>query len=131
MPRSATSSSAGNAAVYASGAEFALPWMIDITFMRVQEFKKLFSKPELETLVHAHRRVQPDGPWFEKKRIIGRIEAYVEQEGPASFSTSMISSLLHKLRRREDIEAVTLSVWARSYWYLREQQDMDIDAYTA
>ncbi len=131
MSRSASSLSASNTAVYKSGAEFALPWVIDITFKHVQEFKKLFSKSELESLVQAHRDIRLEDSWPEKKFLINRIEAYFTIEKSVPLSTSTKTALLLKLRRLDDCEAVTLSVWARSFWYHNTQQSIDIETYIA
>ncbi len=132
MPRSAFFLSSNNTAFNKSGAEFILPWMIDIAFQHVHEFKKLFSKVELDLLVQAHRETFLEDSWTEKEKLISRIEAYFSIKEAGSISASAKTSLLLKLRRLEDSEAASLSVWAYSFWQLlTEQPSMDINAYIA
>ena len=130
MSRSAFFLSANNTAVNRSGAECILPWLIDITFQHIQEFKRLFSKTELELLVQAHREMRLEDSWTEKKKLISRIEAYFDFKNSATINASIKTSLLLKLRRLEDSEAVSLCVWSRSFWQLStEQTPMDLKAY--
>ena len=132
MSRSASFLSGKSTAVNRSGAECVLPWLIDITFQHIQEFKRLFSKTELELLVQAHREMLLEDSWTEKRKLISRIEAYFDFKNSATINASIKTPLLQKLRRLEDSEAVSLSVWTRSFWQLStEQAPMDLKAYIA
>ena len=132
MSRSAFFLSGKSTAVNRSGAECVLPWLIDITFQHIQEFKRLFSKTELELLVLAHREMLLEDSWTEKNKLISRIEAYLDFKNSAMVNASIKAPLLEKLRRLEDSEAVSLCVWTRSFWQLStEQAPMDLKAYIA
>ncbi|EPR44134.1 hypothetical protein dsx2_1878 [Desulfovibrio sp. X2] len=113
-----------------AGAEFLLPWAMDMFLRNLAQLKAELSAAELKTVVEAYRsisRLLPEQCRLSYLQLRLR-EACAEEHVHTRHGASW-PSLERKLERLSDVQAAALMVWAAAYWVSPLWKDETLDAY--
>jgi len=112
-----------------AGAEFILPWAVDTFFRAISSIKSIFSGPELNTIIEAHKdlRLLPDHTRL--SYLLLRVMDACDVGMVHTKHGASKASLEAKLKRLDDTQATALMVWAAAYWVSRNCTADSLDEY--
>jgi hypothetical protein len=114
-----------------AGAEFILPWAVDTFFRALNGIKALFSIPELQTIVEAHKdvRLLPDQSRLAYLQL--RMQDACDLDLAHTKFGASKSTLEAKLKKLDDTQATALMIWATAYWVSKENNVVSIEDYVS
>ena len=112
-----------------AGAEFILPWAVDVFFKSIRSAAEEFSVAELKTILESHRDVKLLPNQSKKAYLILRVEEACDEKGAHIMHGASKSNLEVKLRRLNDLQATALMIWATAFWVSKVWNGVSIDEY--
>jgi len=112
-----------------AGAEFILPWAVDVFFKSIRSVSSDFSVAELKTLLESHRDVKLLPNQSKQAYLMLRVEEACEEKSVHIQHGASKSNLEVKLRRLTDLQATALMIWATAYWTSKSWNDVSVDDY--
>lgn len=113
-----------------AGAEFVLPWAVDVFFTAIAHIKEVFSGPELKTIVTAHRSLRLSTDNANAASLRALLYEVCERDALHMRHRASRDVLDAKIRKLDDKDAAALMVWASSFWLNGKTSPADLDAYT-
>ncbi|WP_147821653.1 hypothetical protein [Salidesulfovibrio onnuriiensis] len=112
-----------------AGAEFILPWAVDVFFKSIRSVSSDFSVAELKTLLESHKEVKLLPNQSKQAYLLLRVEEACEEKSVHIKHGASKSNLEVKLRRLTDLQATALMIWATAYWTSKSWSGVSIDDY--
>jgi hypothetical protein len=112
-----------------AGAEFILPWAVDVFFKTIRNVSNDFSMAELKTILEAHKEVKLLPNQSKQAYLMLRVEEACEERSVHIQHGASKSNLEVKLRRLSDLQATSVMIWATAYWTSRSWNGVSIDDY--
>jgi len=114
-----------------AGAEFILPWAVDTFFRALNGIKSIFSLPELQTIIEAHKdvRLLPDQSRLAYLQL--RMQDACDLDLAHTKFGASKSILEAKLKKLDDTQATALMIWATAYWVSKENNVVSIEEYVS
>ncbi|MGE4554110.1 MAG: hypothetical protein AB7D57_13440 [Desulfovibrionaceae bacterium] len=112
-----------------AGAEFILPWAVDVFFKSIRNVSNDFSMAELKTILEAHKDVKLLPNQSKQAYLMLRIEEACEERGVHIHHGASKSNLEVKVRRITDLQATALMIWATAYWTSRTWEGVSLEEY--
>lgn len=114
-----------------AGAEFVLPWAVDVFFTAVAHMKEYFSVPELKTIVAAHHSIILSMESINATALQLLIQSACDRDSLHLRHRTSRDVLEAKLRKLDDKDVAALMVWAASFWTSGKTSAADLDVYTS
>lgn len=112
-----------------AGAEFILPWAVDIFFRATNSIKQIFTPAELKTLIEIHKDLRLAPEQSRLSYLLLRVsDAYELNKVDEKYGASR-TSLEAKLRKLDDTQVAALMVWASAFWVSRSCSTDNLDFY--
>ncbi len=99
-----------------AGAEFILPWAVDVFFKSIRNVSSDFSVAELKTILESHKEVKLLPNQSKQAYLMLRVDEACEEHNAHIQHGASKSNLEVKLRRLTDLQATALMIWATAYW---------------
>ena len=112
-----------------AGAEFILPWAVDVFFKSIRTVSSDFSVAELKTILESHREVKLLPNQSKQAYLLLLVEEACEEHKVHIQHGASKSNLEVKLRRLSDLHATALMIWATAYWVSRAWNGVSIEDY--
>lgn len=112
-----------------AGAEFILPWAVDVFFKSIRNVSSEFSVAELKTLLESHKEVKLLPNQSKQAYLLLRVEEACDEKSVHIKHGASKSNLEVKLRRLTDLQATALMIWATAYWTSKSWNDVSVDDY--
>jgi hypothetical protein len=112
-----------------AGAEFILPWAVDVFFKSIRNVSSDFSVAELKTILESHREVKLLPNQSKQAYLLLRVEEACEEHKVHITHGASKSNLEVKLRRLTDLQATALMIWATAYWVSKAWNGVSIEDY--
>ncbi len=113
-----------------AGAEFILPWAVDVFFQTLGAVKRRFSKSELRIVIEACRGWE-HGSASGASELAQLIHAQCEAN-LIHLKHGVSRSLLEaKIGQLNDAQSLSLLVWAASFWNSQDLSPASLEAYAA
>ena len=114
-----------------AGAEFMLPWTIDIWFGVVSELKKLFTAEELRTIIDAHKNIVVDASHLRASHLLAHVPELCGKKELDKKHGSSQPALETKFRQLDDTQAAVLVLWASAFWRGQTCSAQALEKYSA
>ena len=112
-----------------AGAEFILPWAVDTFFRAVNDIKSGFSPNELKAVIEVYRDCGPLPGSTKAGSLLTKVMDACENENlHVRFGISR-TILESKLRQMDDMQLMTLMIWAAAFWYKPGRPEKNINRY--
>ncbi len=112
-----------------AGAEFILPWAVDIFFKSIRGVSSDFSVAELKTILEAHRDVKLLPNQSKQAYLLLRVEEACQEHNVHIQHGASKNNLEVKLRRLTDLQATALMIWATAYWTSKVWNGVSVEDY--
>ncbi|MDK2956172.1 MAG: hypothetical protein PWQ57_1668 [Desulfovibrionales bacterium] len=112
-----------------AGAEFILPWAVDMFFKTLKGVVDDFSLPELKTILESHRDVKLLPNQSKQAYLLLRVEEACNEKNAHNQHGASRSSLEIKLKRLTDLQATALMIWATAYWVSKTWNGVSLEEY--
>lgn len=112
-----------------AGAEFILPWAVDVFFKSIRNVSSDFSVAELKTILESHKEVKLLPNQSKQAYLLLRVEEACEEHHVHIQHGASKSNLEVKLRRLSDLHATALMIWATAYWVSRAWNGVSVEDY--
>jgi hypothetical protein len=112
-----------------AGAEFILPWAVDMFFKTLKSVAAEFSVSEMKTILEAHRDAKLLPNQSKQAYFLLRIEEACNERGIHTQNNTSRSTLELKIKRLTDIQATALMIWATAYWTSRTWNGVSAEEY--
>jgi hypothetical protein len=112
-----------------AGAEFILPWAVDVFFKSIRNVSSDFSVAELKTILESHKEVKLLPNQSKQAYLMLRVEESCEEHDVHIKHGAGKSNLEVKLRRLTDLQATALMIWATAYWVSKVWNGVSIEDY--
>lgn len=112
-----------------AGAEFILPWAVDVFFKSIRTVSGDFSVAELKTILESHREVKLLPNQSKQAYLMLRVEEACEEHNVHIQHGASKSNLEVKLRRLTDLQATSLMIWATAYWVSKAWNGVSVEEY--
>ncbi len=112
-----------------AGAEFILPWAVDVFFKSIRNVSSDFSVAELKTILESHKDVKLLPNQSKQAYLLLRVEEACEEHNAHIAHGASKSNLEVKLRRLTDLQATALMIWATAYWVSKAWNGVSIEDY--
>lgn len=111
-----------------AGAEFILPWAVDIFFRKIATIKEEFSSTELKALINMYKDIHLTPEQTRLSYLLLRVSENYTKESLYKMYGLSYKSLDTKLKKLDDIHAASLIIWASAFWVSKYSQK-NIDHY--
>ncbi len=112
-----------------AGAEFILPWAVDVFFKSIKSAAGEFSMAELKTVLEAHREVKLLPNQSKQTYLLLRVEEACQERNVHIQHGASRNNLEVKLRRLSDLQATAIMIWATAYWTSKVWNGVSIEDY--
>jgi len=112
-----------------AGAEFILPWAVDVFFKMIRGVSVEFTTAELKTVLEAHRDVRLLPNQSKQAYLLLRVESACDEREAHIMHGASRSNLEIKLRRLSDLQATALMIWATAYWTSKAWGGVSLEDY--
>ncbi len=114
-----------------AGAEFILPWAVDIFFRGISSIKQEFTEAELKTIVRIYKdaRISPEQTRI--SYLLLRLNEACERDNIIEMYSASRPSLESKLKKLDDTQITALIIWASAFWVNKSYSAEDLDKYIA
>ena len=112
-----------------AGAEFILPWAVDMFFKTLKSVAAEFSVSEMKTILEAHRDAKLLPNQSKQAYFLLRIEEACNERGIHTQNNTSRSTLELKIKRLTDIQATALMIWATAYWTSKVWNGVPVEDY--
>ncbi|WP_027179493.1 hypothetical protein [Maridesulfovibrio bastinii] len=112
-----------------AGAEFILPWAVDMFFKSLRSASKEFNIPELKTILEAYKGIKILPNQSKGAYLSLRVEEACDvDEVHVQFGASKVS-LESKLKRLSDVQSTAIMIWANAFWVSKVWNGVSFDEY--
>ena len=112
-----------------AGAEFILPWAVDMFFKTFRSVVSEFSAAELKVVLESHKEVKLLPNQSKQAYLVLRVgEACDEANLHTQYSVSK-AALEVKIKRLTDLQATALMIWSTAYWTSKTWNGVTIEEY--
>lgn len=112
-----------------AGAEFILPWAVDVFFKSIRNVSSEFSVSELKTVLDAHKDVKLLPNQSKQAYLVLRVAEACDEKNVHIQHGASKSNLEIKLKRLSDLQATALMIWATAYWVSKSWNGVSIEDY--
>lgn len=112
-----------------AGAEFILPWAVDVFFKSIRNVSSDFSVAELKAILESHKDVKLLPNQSKQAYLLLRVEEACEEHNVHIQHGASKSNLEVKLRRLTDLQATALMIWATAYWVSKVWNGVSVEDY--
>ena len=112
-----------------AGAEFILPWAVDMFFKSMRSVAQELSVSELKTVLEAYRGIKILPNQCKSAYLFLRIEEACEADDVHVVHGVSRSNLEAKLRRLSDVQSTALMIWASAYWVSKVWNGVSFEEY--
>jgi hypothetical protein len=112
-----------------AGAEFILPWAVDVFFKSIRNVSSDFSVAELKTILESHKDVKLLPNQSKQAYLMLRVEEACDEHNVHIQHGASKSNLEVKLRRLTDLQATALMIWATAYWVSKAWNGVSVEDY--
>ncbi len=112
-----------------AGAEFILPWAVDIFFRAINSVKQNFTPAELKTIVEVHKDLRLSPEQTRLSYLLLRVNDYCEMNAVHEKHGASRTSLEAKLKKLDDTQATALMIWSSAFWVSKSCSADDLDHY--
>ncbi|MDC0336107.1 hypothetical protein OAN24_04330 [Pseudodesulfovibrio sp.] len=112
-----------------AGAEFILPWAVDVFFKSIRNVSSDFSVAELKTILESHKEVKLLPNQSKQAYLLLRVEEACEEHNVHIQHGASKSNLEVKLRRLTDLQATALMIWSTAYWVSKAWNGVSVEDY--
>ncbi|MBN2140965.1 MAG: hypothetical protein JW718_08165 [Desulfovibrionaceae bacterium] len=112
-----------------AGAEFILPWAVDVFFKSIRGVSSEFSVAELKTILESHRDVKLLPSQSKQAYLVLRVQEACSERSVHIHHGASKSNLEVKLRRLSDLQATAVMIWATAYWVSKVWNGIPLDDY--
>lgn len=112
-----------------AGAEFILPWAVDMFFKSMRSVAQELNVQELKTVLEAYRGIKILPNQCKSAYLYLRIEEACENEDVHVVHGVSRANLEAKLKRLTDVQASSLMIWASAYWVSKVWNGVSLEEY--
>ena len=112
-----------------AGAEFILPWAVDMFFKSMRSVAQELNVSELKTVLEAYRGIKILPNQCKSAYLFLRIEEACEIENAHVTHGVSRGNLEAKLRRLSDVQSTALMIWASAYWVSKVWNGVSFEEY--
>ena len=112
-----------------AGAEFILPWAVDMFFKSMRSVAQELNVSELKTVLDAYRGVKILPNQCKSAYLFLRIEEACETEEVHILHGVSKTNLESKLKRLSDVQSTALMIWASAYWVSKVWNGVSFEEY--
>lgn len=112
-----------------AGAEFIIPWAVDVFFRAITNFKQIFSKAELKTIIDAFKEARLTPETTRLSYLTLRVNEACELNSVHLRYGASRKSLESKLALLDEAQATALMIWASAFWVSRNNPVSNIEDY--
>ncbi len=112
-----------------AGAEFILPWAVDIFFRAINSVKQSFTPAELKTIVEVHKDLRLSPEQTRLSYLLLRVNDYCDMNAVHEKHGASRASLEAKLKKLDDTQATALMIWSSAFWVSKSCTSEDLDHY--
>lgn len=112
-----------------AGAEFILPWAVDVFFRATSSIKQTFTPAELKTLVELHKDMRLSPEQSRLSYLLLRLSDACELTRIHEKFGASRTSLEGKLKNLDDTQVTALMIWASAFWVSKSCSVEDLDQY--
>ncbi len=112
-----------------AGAEFILPWAVDVFFKSIRNVSQDFSIAELKTILEAHKDIKLMPNQSKQAYLLLRVEEACEERGVHIQHGASKNNLEVKIHRLSDLQATAIMIWATAYWTSKSWSGVSIEDY--
>lgn len=112
-----------------AGAEFILPWAVDMFFRSMRSVAQELTVAELKTVLEAYRGIKILPNQCKSAYLYLRIEEACETENVHVPNGVSRANLEAKLKRLSDVHSTALMIWASAYWVSKVWNGVSFDEY--
>ncbi|WP_320169564.1 hypothetical protein [Maridesulfovibrio sp.] len=112
-----------------AGAEFILPWAVDMFFKSMRSVAQELNVAELKTVLEAYRGMKILPNQCKSAYLYLRIEEACETEDVHTIHGVSRANLEAKLKRLSDVQSTALMIWASAYWVSKVWNGVSLEEY--
>lgn len=112
-----------------AGAEFILPWAVDIFFRAISGIKNIFSASELKTIVDAFRDAKLTPETTRLSYLLLRVNEACDLNSVHLRHGASKNSLTTKLNSLDETQATAMMIWASAFWVSRHRSAENLEEY--
>ena len=101
---------------HTAGAEFMLPWTIDMWFGTISALKSLFTPAELKTIIDAHKNIVIDTSHLRLSHLLIHVMENCDKKELYQKHGTSPRNLETTVRQLDDAQASVLILWASAFW---------------
>ena len=114
-----------------AGAEFLLPWTIDIWFSTVDSLKALFNHAELKTIIDAHKNIAVNTSHLQLSHLLTYVlENSIKKELHPKYGSDP-QILENKFRQLDEVQITVLILWSSAFWRTQSCSAQTMEKYLA
>ncbi len=113
-----------------AGAEFILPWAVDIFFRAISSIKQNFTAAELKTIIAIHKEVRLSHEQTRLSYLLLRVNEACERDNIHEKYSASRTSLETKLKKLDDTQTTALIIWASAFWVSKASNE-DLNRYVS
>ena len=115
--------------IKSAGAEFILPWAVDVFFKSIRKVFSDFSVADLKTIQESHKDVKLMPNQSKQAYLLLRVEEACDEHSVHIQHGASKSNLEVKLRRLTDLQATAVMIWATAYWVSKAWNGVSVEDY--
>jgi hypothetical protein len=112
-----------------AGAEFILPWAVDMFFKSMRSVAQELNVAELKTVLEAYQGVKILPNQCKGAYLFLQIEEACENEKVHNNHGVSWPNLEIKLKRLSDVQSSSLMIWASAYWVSKVWNGVSFEEY--
>ncbi len=112
-----------------AGAEFILPWAVDMFFKSMRSVAQELNVQELKTVLEAYKGIKILPNQCKSAYLFLRIEEACDNEDVHVAHGVSKANLEAKLKRLTDVQASALMIWASAYWVSKVWNGVSLEEY--
>jgi len=112
-----------------AGAEFILPWAVDMFFKSMRSVAQELNVAELKTVLEAYEGVKILPNQCKGAYLFLQVEEACESENVHSSHGVSWPNLEAKLKRLSDVQSSSLMIWASAYWVSKVWNGVSFEEY--
>ncbi len=112
-----------------AGAEFILPWAVDIFFRGLNSIKQEFTPAELKILIDVHKDMRLSPEQTRLSYLLLRVSEACDLNNLHEKYGASKESLESKLKKLDDTQTTALIIWASAFWVSKSCSTDDLDRY--
>lgn len=112
-----------------AGAEFILPWAVDMFFKSLRAASQELNTAELKTILEAYKGIKILPNQCKGAYLSLRVEEACDVEEVHILHGASKSNLESKLKRLSDVQSTAIMIWANAYWVSKVWNGVSFDEY--